>query len=312
MSALVKFKRDRGLMFRMYFTMFLFTGLYVGFGVLLWSLGTSLTYLIPIMATIFLIQLLFSDSIVLGASGARVVSEKDAPELHSIVGDLARRAGLPKPRIAIINSAMPNAFATGLTRKKALVAVTKGLMQQLSREELTGVLAHELGHIQNRDMRVISIANFFVALTSFLLTILFFRAIFGGGDRNGAAPILLLYLATMIVYFLGSLLVMSLSRHREYLADHAGAEISGDPNALASALEKIHIATHKIPREQLSKLQTASALCVMPAYTKNDVASLFSTHPPIQERIKRLRALEKAKVGSSANDYRYRWDGAKR
>lgn len=301
-----QYKRDTGLQVRMYLTVAFFLALYAGFGFLIYRLGgVSLFYIVPIMVIILLMQLSMSDRLVLGASGAKIVTAKEYPELHSIVDELVKRANLPKPRLAVINSMQPNAFATGLTKKRALVAVTTGLMQVMNREELTGVLAHELGHVQNNDMRIMSVANFFVAITSFLLTVLFFRSLFGTSDRNGSAPIFALYLVTLVVYFLGTLLMRMLSRHREYLADYSGASLTGQPQALASALAKIHTATQRVPKEQLAKLSTASALCILPAYTKRDFTSAFATHPPIKDRIAKLQKMERTKQ----IDYSYRWQG---
>ncbi len=201
-----------------------------------------------------------------------------------------------KPKVAVIDSSVPNAFATGRNPKNALVAVTTGIRQRLTDRGLEGVLGHELAHVRNKDMRVLAIANFLVTMTSFVMSMLFWSALFGGGKRDrqgGANAMMLLYLITMVVYFVGQLLVLALTRYREYGADHSGAEISGDPGALATALEKISGAMARIPSEDLRKLQTASAFLFIPAALKGDnVIQLFSTHPPVEDRIRRLRELE--------------------
>ena len=325
MARKISFKRDRKLSLRMYLTMFGIGLLYAALGVAMWQFGLGWYYIIPIILLFSVLQIWFSDRIILGASGAKLVTPEQEPRLHALVDKLVERAQLPKPKVAVINSAALNAFATGKSPKSALVAVTKGLMQLLNEEELEGVLAHELGHIKQRDILVVGIANFLVAVTSFLSTVLFWNLLFGGGRNrdNGSAPIFLLYLVVLLVYFVGQMLVLALTRYREYLADHSGAELSGQPRALASALAKIHNLNLKVPREQTARLQPASALCISPMVPKNDLANAFSTHPPVRKRIDRLLALEKSgtidykysfrgtgKRGSSKTekDYRYKWD----
>ena len=198
--------------------------------------------------------------------------------------------------MAIIDTAVPNAFATGRNPKNALVAVTVGIHQRLSERELQAVIGHELAHVANRDMRILAIANFLVTLTSFLMTMLFWNMLFGGmGSRrnNGGGGMMMVYLVTIIVYFVGQLLVLALTRYREFGADHTGAEISGDPGALADALEKISGTVAGIPDQDLRKLQTANAFLIIPAALKSQGSmNLFSTHPPLEERVRRLRELE--------------------
>ena len=209
MARKISFKRDRKLSLRMYLTMFGIGLLYVALGVALWQFGLGWYYVIPIILLFSVLQIWFSDRIILGASGAQLVTPEQEPRLHALVDKLVERAQLPKPKVAVINSAALNAFATGKSPKSALVAVTKGLMQLLNEEELEGVLAHELGHIKQRDILVVGIANFLVAVTSFLSTIIFWNLLFGGGRNrdNGSAPIFLLYLVVLLVYFVGQMLV---------------------------------------------------------------------------------------------------------
>ena len=287
-----KLKRDPGIVSRMYFTMLLLGVLYGIFGYVMLQLGVSFAFVGIIVLGFALFQYFMSDRLVMMSTGAKEVSEEDAPDLYAMIRELADRYGMPMPKVAIINSAVPNAFATGRNPSNALVAVTTGILQRLTRRELRAVLGHELAHVANRDMRVLAISNFLVTLTSFLMTMFFFNMLFGRRDSSGgSAPMLIAYFVTILVYFAGKLLVMALTRYREYGADHTGAEISGDPGALADALEKIAMGMDYIPDEDLRRLQTAQAFLIVPAL-RGFAANAFSTHPPIEERIARLRELE--------------------
>ena len=287
-----KLKRDPGIVSRMYFTMLLIGVVYGVFAYVMMRLGIPLTFVAVIVLGLGIFQYFMSDRLVMMSTGAQEVSGEDAPELHAMIRDLADRYGMPMPKVAIINSAMPNAFATGRNPNNALVAVTTGILQRLTHRELRAVLGHELAHVANRDMKVLAISNFFVTLTSFLMTMFFFNMLFGRRDSGGGStPFLIAYLVTILVYFVGKLLVLALTRYREYGADHTGAEISGDPGALADALAKISMGMEYIPDEDLRRLQTAQAFLIVPAL-KGFAANAFSTHPPIEERIARLRELE--------------------
>lgn len=282
----------------MYFTMFMLGFLYAVFALFLYAAGTEMIFIAPIVGIMVAVQYFMSDRLILMSTGAKQVSAEQEPELHQMVKTLADRYEMPMPKVAVIDTAIPNAFATGRNPKNALVAVTTGIQQRLSERELQAVIGHELAHVANRDMRVLAIANFLVTLTSFLMTMLFWNMLFGGmGGRrsNNGGGMMMVYLVTIIVYFIGQLLVLALTRYREYGADHTGAEISGDPGALADALEKISGAVATIPDKDLRKLQTANAFLIIPAALKGEGSmNLFSTHPPLQERIKRLRELEQS------------------
>ena len=287
-----KLKRDPGIVSRMYFTMLLIGILYGVFGYVLMRLGIPLAFIGVIVLGLAIFQYYMSDRLVMMSTGAKQLSEEDAPELFAMVRELADRYGMPMPNVAIIQSAMPNAFATGRNPNNALVAVTTGILQRLTRRELRAVLGHELAHVANRDMKVLAISNFFVTLTSFLMTMFFFNMLFGRRDAGGgSAPFMIAYLVTILVYFVGKLLVLALTRYREYGADHTGAEISGDPGGLADALQKISMGMDYIPDEDLRRLQTAQAFLIAPAL-RGFAANMFSTHPPMEERIARLRELE--------------------
>ena len=262
------------------------------FAYILMRLGIPLAFIGVIVLGLAIFQYYMSDRLVMMSTGANELSEEDAPELFAMIRELADRYGMPMPKVAIIQSAMPNAFATGRNPNNALVAVTTGILQRLTRRELRAVLGHELAHVANRDMKVLAISNFFVTLTSFLMTMFFFNMLFGRRDAGGgSAPFMIAYLVTILVYFVGKLLVLALTRYREYGADHTGAEISGDPGGLADALQKISMGMDYIPDDDLRRLQTAQAFLIAPAI-RGFAANMFSTHPPMEERIARLRELE--------------------
>ena len=290
-----KFKKDTGLVTRMYFTMFMLGILYGVFALFLMAVNFPIILIGVIVALLVGVQYFLSDRMIMWSTGAKQVDRSQEPELFAMVERVAMKADMPMPKVAVINSMVPNAFATGRNPKNALVAVTAGIRQRLSDRELEAVMAHEIAHVRNRDMRVLAVANFLVTITSFLMTMLFWNMLFGGfGRRQQSGGIMLVYLVTILVYFLGQLLVLALTRYREYGADHSGAEISGDPGALANALEKISGSMARIPDEDLRKLQTASAFMIIPAALKGESAmKLFSTHPPVEDRIKRLRELER-------------------
>lgn len=230
-----------------------------------------------------------SDKMALAMNRAREVSEAEAPDLHRMVGGLAQRAGLPKPRVYVVDNPTPNAFATGRNPEHAAVAVTTGIMQVLNREELEGVLAHELGHIKNRDVLIASIAAVMAGAISYLATMAQWTMIFGGGrdDNEGGNPLVML--AMMIVAPLAaSIIQMAISRSREYIADRTGAEICGHPKALASALQKLSNFNNQRPMQ----VNPASAqMYIVNPLKGGGIAGLFSTHPPMEERIRRLLAM---------------------
>ena len=271
--------------------------LYAIFALFLMSTGMELIFIGGIVGVMVVVQYYMSDRLILMSTGAKVVTAEQQPALHRMVKLLADRYEMPMPKVAVIDTPIPNAFATGRNPKNALVAVTTGIQQRLNERELQAVIGHELAHVANRDMRVLAIANFLVTITSFLMTMLFWNMLFGGmgGRRNNSGGgMMVVYLVTIVVYFIGQLLVLALTRYREYGADHTGAEISGDPGALADALEKISGTVNNIPDKDLRKLQTANAFLIIPAALKGAGSMhLFSTHPPLEERVKRLRELEK-------------------
>ena len=262
----------------------------IGFGALLgrqWVAGFTILALLLNLGAYF-----FSDKLVLRIHRAQPLSETDAPRLHAIVRELAMRADIPMPRVYLIPSAQPNAFATGRNPKNGVVAVTRSILELLTERELRGVIAHELGHIRNRDILVSSIAAAVASAISYIANMLQFTAIFGGRDDDAPNPLAALALA--IVAPIAAMLVqLGISRSREYLADETGARLSSDAEALASALEKLDRAAHVVPPLTASPA-TSSLFIVNPFAGARGLASLFSTHPPMAERVRRLRAMRLA------------------
>jgi heat shock protein HtpX len=231
-----------------------------------------------------------SDKMALSMNKAREVSEAEAPDLHQMVARLAQRAGLPKPRVYVVDNPTPNAFATGRNPEHAAVAVTTGIMQALNRDELEGVIGHELGHIKNRDILISSIAAVMAGAISYLATMAQWAMIFGGGrdDENGSNPIVMLIMM-IVAPLAASIIQMAISRSREYIADRTGAEICGHPKALASALNKLANYNKQQPMQQVNP--ASAQMYIVNPLKGSSIASLFSTHPPMEERIKRLLAM---------------------
>lgn len=263
------------------------SALLIGFGAILgkgWMLAFAVLALVLNVGAYF-----FSDRIVLRMHRAREASEAEAPRLHAMVRELSARAGIPVPRLYVIEAPEPNAFATGRNPANAVVAVTTGILAILSERELRGVLAHELAHVKNRDILVATIAAAIAGAISMIANVLQFTAIFGGGDEDAPSPLAMIGLA-LIAPIAATLIQLGVSRSREYLADETGARISGDPDALASALAKLELANRG--GELISgEPATASLYIVNPLSGVEGITSLFSTHPPIRERVRRLRAL---------------------
>ncbi|PSQ41442.1 zinc metalloprotease HtpX [Halobacteriales archaeon SW_12_71_31] len=279
---------DWGLRARMVLTMFLLFALYVVFaGALFWYSG-SLLVMGLFIGGFSVVQFLFSHRITLWSMGATEVEPSEYPELHSTVERLSRQADLPKPTVAVADSRVPNAFATGPTRSKSVVCVTTGIVNTLDDDELEGVLAHELAHIKNRDMAVMTIA-------SLLSTIAFVVVRWGwlfGGRRNRGGGIIVAVLVSLVVWVVSYLLIRALSRYREYAADRGGARITGKPSALASALVTIDGSMDRVPEEDLREQSEMNAFFIIPIES-GFIGRLFSTHPPTEKRVERLRELER-------------------
>jgi len=284
--------RDAGLSFRILLTSSLLGLLYVIFAVVLFNvLSVGLVPLIVIVVGIAFFQYFTSDKLALAASGARLVERDQAPELHDMVERLCAMADLPKPRVAIIDTDVPNAFATGRSPKHAAVAVTRGLWQRLEPREIEGVLAHELSHIANRDVLIMTVASFFAMLAGLLTRFGIYGGMFGGGrgrDNNTVPVWLIVLLVSVVTYFLSQILILAISRYREFAADRGSALITGAPEHLMSALQKIASDMFRIPERDLRQVETMNAFFIIPTSVKSGARALFTTHPPLEKRLEAL------------------------
>lgn len=287
--------KDWELSARMFFVMFLLAALYLLFIAFLWKAGVGFLGMAVIAGTLLVVQFFFSDKIVLWSMGAREVDREEAPELHAIIERLSQMADLPKPKVAIAQSDVPNAFATGRGPKNSVVAVTTSLLQRLNPRELEAVLGHELTHVRNRDVMVITVAGFFAAVASFLVHNLLFTMGFGyDSDREGEGGmgIMAVWLVSLAVWVVSFFLIRALSRYREYAADRGSAILTGAPSHLASALVKISGVMDRIPDRDLRKVEGMNAFFIIPAHRRASLVELFSTHPSIEKRLEQLKKLE--------------------
>jgi heat shock protein HtpX len=289
------FGKDTGLQIRMATTMFLLGAVYVALGVVLVLTIKSALFVIVILGGLAALQFFTSDKLALAAMGARTVTPQEAPQLHAMIERLCVQADLPKPNIAVANMSMPNAFALGRSPKNATVCATTGIMELLTPAELEGVMAHELSHIANRDVMIMTVASFFATIAAYIVQ---FGFLFGGGssDDEDGPGFLVLFLTSMIVYFISFLLIQALSRYREFAADRGAALITGRPSALSSALYKISSGMAQIPKQDLRSASEMNAFFIFPT----SIGGLFATHPPMEKRIEALSRLEAQLQGTRA------------
>jgi len=287
--------RDAGLTLRMLFTSGLLGLLYVGFALaLFYFLNAGIGLMIVIVLGVAFFQYFTSDKLALAASGAKIVERHEAPELHDMVERLCAMADLPKPRVAIVDTDVPNAFATGRNPKHAAVAVTTGLWRRLEPQEIEGVLAHELSHVANRDVLIMTVASFFAMLAALLTRIGMYAGLFGGfgsrdSNNNNAVPIwLIVTLVSIVVYAISFVLIRTISRYREYAADRGSALITGAPEYLMSALQKISSDMMRIPQRDLREVAGMNAFFIIPTSVKQRTAELFMDHPPLEKRLAAL------------------------
>jgi heat shock protein HtpX len=285
----------------MLLTLFLLGLVYAVLIAVLIASGAGAITIAVIAAALFLVQYFTSDKIALYSMGARVVTPAQAPELHATIERLCITANLPKPRVAVADTPMPNAFAIGRSPKTATVCATTGLLNLLSPAELEGVLAHELTHVQNRDVLVMTVASFFAAIASFIVQMGFWFGL-GFDDRDDNGPgIMVVILVSAVVYMVSFVLLRTLSRYREFAADRGSAIITGRPSALSSALLKIAGTMEQIPQRDLRAASSElAAFYIFPPKAKQSVAALFSTHPPLEKRLAALQRLEAQLQGTAA------------
>jgi heat shock protein HtpX len=290
------FGKDTGLQARMLLTMFLLGLVYVVFVGVLIAAGTAAVTVVVVALVLLMLQLFGSDRIAMATLGVKEVSPAEQPELHGMIERLCVQADLPKPRVCVMQTSMPNAFAMGRSQKSATVCATTGIIQMLEPAELEGVIAHELTHVINRDVMVMTLASFFATLASLIAQFaLFFGGGFGGGygrGRDEEEDIMLVLLVSVIVYAISFLLLRALSRYREYAADRGSAVLTGRPSALASALLKISGTMERVPSQDLRRAEGMSAFFIIPARTKKSLMNIFADHPPLEKRLAALERLE--------------------
>jgi len=286
----MEWKADWGLRGRMFLTMFLLAALYIVFLGVLTLYTRNFLLIVGFMSIFLFVQLFFSDKLALRSMGARKVDENEYPELHRMVQRLSQQADIPEPTVAVADTRTPNAFATGRSKKSSTVCVTTGLLRSLDQEELEGVIAHELAHVKNRDVMVMTIASFLATIAMFILR---WGWLFGGGrNRQGGAQVFVAIIASLVVWIVSFLLIRALSRYREYAADRGAAVITGKPSALASALMTIDGRMDRVPDEDLREQSEMNAFFIVPI-SKGAIAKFFKTHPPTEKRVDRLRELER-------------------
>jgi heat shock protein HtpX len=292
-------KRETGLVARMILSFAILSLLYIIFLSVLAYLGLGFVPIAIVASVMILAQWYFSDKIVLWSSGAKLVTRDQFPELHDLVERIVARNNLPKPKIAVINTRMPNAFATGKGPKSSVVAVTTGLMDILDTSELESVIAHELTHIRNRDVLVLTLASLFSTVAWYLMQFGFYGGLYSGGmgyggnrNNNSAGAMIIVIAVAMLTWVISFLVIRAISRYREFAADRGSAQMTGKPIKLANALMKISGTMKNIPTRDLRQEEGLNAFFIVPALSGSTIGNLFSTHPPVQKRVEKLMEME--------------------
>jgi heat shock protein HtpX len=286
----ITWKRDSGLTARMTLSFIILGILYVVFLSILHYLGVGYIPLAFIAGVMIMAQWYFSDKIVLWTSGAKIVSKEEYPQLHNIVENLVNKNGIPKPKVAVVNSGVPNAFATGKSPRSSLIAVTTGILGLLDDEELEAVIGHELTHVRNRDVLVLTLASVFSTVAWYLAQFSFFGG-YQSRNRDSGYVTIIVILVAIVTWVVSFLIIRAISRYREYSADRGGAIMTGRPDKLADALMKISGKMNKIPTSELQKVQKMNAFFIIPALSGSSIANLFSTHPPVEKRVQKLKEM---------------------
>ncbi len=285
----MEWRTDWGLRGRMFLVGLLLLVAYLALAIVLVEvLGGGPLFVVGILASLSLVQFYYSDKLALRSMGAREVSPEEYPELHRMVTRLAQQADAPQPTVAVADTKVPNAFAAGRSPNAATVCVTTGLLARLDQDELEGVIAHELAHIKNRDVAVMTIASFFASIAFLIVR---WGWLFGGNNRN-AAPVWVAILVSLVVWVISFFLIRALSRYREYAADRGAAQITGNPAALASALQSISDDMDRVPKEDLRDQAEMNAFFIFPIRS-GFIGSLARTHPPTERRIEQLQKLQR-------------------
>lgn len=289
--AKTRYGIDRGLSARMMGTLFGIGLLYVILAAVLFALGFNAVFVLALSAGLLFAQWWFSDSLAMSAMRAVVVTPEQAPQLHALVDRVCAMADMEKPRIAIADSDVPNAFATGRTPSRSVIVVTTGLLKRLDRDELEGVLAHELSHVAHRDVTVMTVASFTAILAGFMARSVMWSSMGRSRDQNSAVIFLVVMVVSVLVYFVSYILMRALSRYRELGADRGAALLTGRPSALARALQKISGDMASIPTRDLRQMEPVSSFAFAPAFAKGSgfsLESLMSTHPSLEKRLEQL------------------------
>ncbi len=283
----------------MLLTLFLLGLLYAVFVGVLFAVGAGAGIIVVVAVVLLLVQLFGSDKLAMSAMGLKEVSPQEEPELHGIIDRLCVQADLPKPRVCVMETSMPNACAMGRSQKSATVCATRGIIEMLSPAELEGVMAHELSHVINRDVMVMTLASFFATLASIIAQ---FALFFGGGYGNSEEEedVMIVILVSVVVYVVSFVLLRTLSRYREFAADRGSAVLTGRPSALASALIKISGGVERAPSQDLRRVESSSAFFIIPPRAKKSLMNLFADHPPLEQRLAALERLESQLQGGLA------------
>lgn len=299
MNPRLHWYRDPRLQTRMFIVMAMLMALYLAFVAVLWYAGVSFIVIAIVAGAMAFFQYFFSDKMVIASMGAKQVTAEQAPQLHTMVERLTQEMDLPKPKIYLMDTEVPNAFATGRNPQNAVVCATTGIMRQLNDREMLAVLGHELSHVKNRDVFVLTLASFFATIAGFITQWGLFLGMGRRDDRNGGGgAVILVYVASVVVAIVSTMiLIPALSRQRELAADRGSAVVTGAPGDLISALMKISGRMNQIPQQDLRRVESANAFFIVPALRGFSMSTLTSTHPSLEQRVEQLQRIQQQMEG---------------